>query len=77
MAAGRHNLTRRALLGVVAGVWAAPAASHAQRPPPVAGAVSRRRSEVVEAILERLVRGEAVLSAAGCRGVAGEIAIRP
>jgi hypothetical protein len=43
MAAGRHNLTRRALLGVVAGVCVAPSASRAQNRPLATRPASRGR----------------------------------
>lgn len=43
MAAGRHSLTRRALLGVMAGACVAPATAHARRRPLTAVPASRRR----------------------------------
>jgi hypothetical protein len=60
MAAGRHNLTRRALLGVVAGVCAAPAAAHARRWPLAAAPASLRRRW--ESALATFRRAEARLA---------------
>jgi hypothetical protein len=63
MAAGRHNLTRRALLGVVAGACVAPSASRAEGRPLAAVPASRRRRW--EAALAAFRRAEARLAGFG------------